>query len=94
MDTPNHLHIYLFSLSFCFQSAPNVVIFLIDDMPFIEEWAESAPTGNRLEGLNVTLKSYHTPNINAFRDEAVIFTKSYCASPKVFALRIDEVSSF
>jgi len=63
-------------------SPPNVVLFVLDDMPFIEEWSESAPTGNALDGLNVTLKSYFTPNIAAFRDEAVIFSKSYCAAPK------------
>jgi len=63
-------------------SAPNVLFILLDDMPFITEWTESAPNGNELIGLNVTIKDYDTPNINAFRDEAVIFSKSYCSAPK------------
>merc|ERR1719361_1330652 len=84
---PNTLYTLLLTISSLITtifgtSPPNVVIFVLDDMPFLKEWSESAPVGNHLEGLTVTLGDYPTPNINAFRDEAVIFTKSYCAAPK------------
>ena len=59
-----------------------MVVFVMDDLPFLEQWSESAPTGNNLEGLTVTLDAYPTPRIDEFRSEAVIFSKSYCGAPK------------
>merc|ERR550534_1543848 len=61
---------------------PNVVVFVMDDLPFPEQWEESAPNGNNLEGLTVKLEPYYTPRIDEFREESVIFAKSYCAAPK------------
>merc|ERR1719233_1934874 len=61
---------------------PNVVVFILDDLPFLEQWSESAPNGNNLEGLQVTLDPYPTPRIDEFRSEAVIFSKTYCGAPK------------
>merc|ERR1719300_1359132 len=61
---------------------PNVVVFILDDMPFLEQWSESAPRGNHLEGLEVTLDPYPTPRIDEFRSEAVVFSKTYCGAPK------------
>merc|ERR1719283_73367 len=46
---------------------PNVVIFIVDDMPFLEQWSESAPAGNNLEGLTVRLDPYPTPRIGEFQ---------------------------
>merc|ERR1719300_1247008 len=67
---------------------PNVVVFILDDMPFLEQWAESAPRGNHLEGLEVTLDPYPTPRIDEFRSEAVVFSKTYSASSKCAPSRI------
>merc|ERR1719204_1440131 len=61
---------------------PNIVVFVMDDLPFLEQWSESAPNGNNLEGLQVTLDPYPTPRIDEFRSEAVIFSKTYCGAPK------------
>merc|ERR1719295_404094 len=64
-------------------STPNIVIFTIDDMPFLDQWSESAPAGGNLEGKTISLRDYvPTPHIDAFREEAVIFTASYAAGPK------------
>jgi len=67
---------------------PNVVVFILDDMPFLEQWAESAPNGNNLEGMTVSLDPYPTPRIDEFRDEAVVFAKTYAASSKCAPSRI------
>ena len=67
---------------------PNVVVFILDDMPFLEQWSESAPKGNKLEGLEVSLDPYPTPRIDEFRDEAVVFAKTYAASSKCAPSRI------
>merc|ERR1719283_61654 len=67
---------------------PNVVIFIVDDMPFLEQWSESAPRGNHLEGLEVTLDPYPTPRIDEFRSEAVVFSKTYAAASKCAPSRI------
>merc|ERR1719300_905414 len=67
---------------------PNVVVFIVDDMPFLEQWSESAPAGNNLEGLTVTLDPYPTPRIDEFRDEAVVFAKTYAAASKCAPSRI------
>ena len=61
---------------------PNIVIFVIDDMPFLEEYNESAPIGVHLVNYTVEYEDYPTPNINAFRNESVIFHMSYCGGPK------------
>jgi len=79
----------LFDVSLAQQDRPNVILFILDDMPFIEQWAESAPKGNDLEGLTVTLEEgYPTPNIEEFRSEAVVFAKTYSASVKCAPSRI------
>merc|ERR1719384_2654984 len=67
---------------------PNVVVFVMDDLPFPEQWDESAPNGNNLEGLTVKLEPYYTPRIDEFRSESVIFAKSYAAAPKCAPSRL------
>ena len=61
---------------------PNIIVFVIDDMPFLKQYNESAPIGVDLANYTVEYGDYPTPNINAFRNEAVIFPKSYCGGPK------------
>ena len=51
-------------------------------MPFIENTIESAPAGGDLEGHTVELYDYPTPNIVNFKNEAVVFPKAFCSSPK------------
>merc|ERR1719242_2481364 len=63
-------------------TAPNIIIFIIDDMPFLQQFNVSAPVGVDLVDYTVEYDDYPTPNISAFRDEAVIFPKSYCGGPK------------
>ena len=63
-------------------STPNILIFIIDDMPFLQKYNESAPDGVHLMNYTVEYENYPTPNINAFRNEAVIFPRSYCGGPK------------
>ena len=61
---------------------PNIIVFVIDDMPFLEEYSESAPIGVDLVNHTVEYEDYPTPNINAFRNESVIFPMSYCGGSK------------
>merc|ERR1719242_439421 len=75
----------VFSLTTCSSTAataPNIIIFIIDDMPFLHQFNVSAPVGVDLVDYTVEYDDYPTPNISAFRDEAVIFPKSYCGGPK------------
>ena len=51
-------------------------------MPFLQQFNVSAPVGVDLVDYTVEYDDYPTPNISAFRDEAVIFPKSYCGGPK------------
>ena len=72
------LHQLTYSLNFYrfkfHQDRPNVVVFVMDDLPFLEQWAESAPNGNNLEGYTVSLDAQYAPRIDEFREEAVIFS--------------------
>lgn len=62
---------------------PNFIVFTIDDTFWPEQWSESAPRGVDLEGGKPVLyEPYPTPLIDEFRDEAVIFPKTYCGGPK------------
>ena len=61
---------------------PNILIFIIDDMPFLQKYNESAPNGINLQDHTVEYDDYPTPNINQFRNEAIIFPRSYCGGPK------------
>ena len=61
---------------------PNVIIVTMDDMPFIKSTKESAPAGGNLEGYTVPMEDYAVPNIVAFKNEAVVFPKAFCSSPK------------
>jgi len=62
---------------------PNFVIFTIDDTFWPEQWSESAPRGVDLEGgKTAKYEPYPTPLIDEFRNEAVIFPKTYCGGPK------------
>jgi len=64
-------------------SRPNFIVFTIDDTFWPEQWAESAPRGVDLEGDKPVLyEPYPTPLIDEFRNEAVIFPKTYCGGPK------------
>ena len=57
-------------------------------MGYLEQWTESAPDGIDLEGKTVNYKNYiETPHIDAFREEAVIFTSSYAGGPKYVVFR-------
>ena len=51
-------------------------------MPFLQNYDESAPIGIDLADHTVEYDDYPTPNIDAFRDEAIIFPRSYCGGPK------------
>ena len=59
-------------------AAPNVILVVLDDMPFLDQWKESAPA-DLVDALDA---GFPTPHIDAFRDEAVIFSKSFCGAPK------------
>merc|ERR1719385_706710 len=61
---------------------PNIIIFIVDDMPFLKQFSDSAPVGVDLNGYTVEYGDYPTPYISEFRDEAVIFPKSFVAGPK------------
>jgi len=61
---------------------PNVILFVVDDMEWLDQFKEFAPKGVDLEGRTVEYPAFPTPNIRAFRNEAVIFPKSYCGGPK------------
>ena len=63
-------------------STPNIIIFVIDDIEFLQKYNESAPIGVDLVDYTVEYDDYPTPYINAFRNEAVIFPRSYCGGPK------------
>ena len=63
-------------------ATPNILIFIIDDMPFLKNYEESAPIGTNLQDHAVEYDDYPTPNIDQFRNEAVIFPRSYCGGPK------------
>jgi len=72
----------LTSLSLIFSrteaAPPNIIFVVLDDMPFLEQWRESAPA----DLVDVLDAGYPTPFIDEFRSEAVIFSKSYCGAPK------------
>merc|ERR1719464_1490411 len=51
-------------------------------MVFTQSTIESAPAGGDLEGHTVVLEDYPTPNLMDFKNEAVVFPKAFCASPK------------
>ena len=74
--------IWIFAIVSASATPPNILIFIVDDMPFLENWEESAPTGVNLVDHTVEYGDYPTPNIDAFRDEAIIFPRSYCGGPK------------
>ena len=65
-----------------YTSPPNILIFVIDDMPFLQKYNESAPIGVNLADHTVEYDDYPTPNINEFRNEAILFPRSYCGGPK------------
>jgi len=63
-------------------SPPNVVLFVIDDMEWLEQFKDIAPKGVNLEGKAVEMPDYKTANITRFQSESVVFPKTYCGGPK------------
>ena len=61
---------------------PNIIIFVIDDILFTADWAESAPPGTELDGKTITYNDFPTVNIANFMKESIIFPQSYVAGPK------------
>lgn len=71
-------YIYLFSLIFFWinsvaQTRPNIVVFLVDDMGWMDT---SLPFGESVMALN---KRYHTPNMVRLASQGVKFTNAYAA---------------
>jgi len=67
---------------------PNIVVVIIDDLPFLSQWSESAPEGTDLLDFTVTYDSYPTTHIDAFRAESIIFPHSFCGGPKCAPSRV------
>jgi len=63
-------------------SLPNVIVIDVDDLPFLQQWKDYAPTGMELEGVSISLSSYPTPNIQKLIGESVVFSRAYCGGPK------------
>ena len=56
-------------------------------MDFVTGTAESAPAGGSLEGVDIEIFDYPTPSIVDFKNEAVVFPKAFCSSPKCIPSR-------
>ena len=82
MILPKSIRYLLLSTLYGVNSLPNIIIFIIDDMPFLQQYNESAPIGVNLEDYTVEYADYPSPNINSFRDSSIIFSRSYCGGPK------------
>lgn len=63
------------------QERPNIIVFLVDDMGWVDT---SLPFGDNVEALN---KVYHTPNMARLAEEGVKFTNAY-ATPVCTPTRI------
>ena len=64
------------------KNKPNVILVIVDDMPFLSSFTESLPLGVDLAGETVIYPDYPTPNLDVFRSESVIFPQTFCAGPK------------
>eukprot|EP01083_Nonionella_stella_P282301 960651_1 len=62
------------------KSSPNFLIFYVDDLPITKSWSESQPDPN-LNNHNVVYYDVPTPNIDQFRNEAIVFERVYAGGP-------------
>ena len=63
------------------QDRPNIIVFLVDDMGWVDT---SLPFGDQLEDLN---KVYHTPNMERMAREGMLFSDAY-ATPVCTPTRV------
>ncbi|HTM97813.1 MAG TPA: sulfatase, partial [Pedobacter sp.] len=69
------IYLYLFFQLICFnvfaQNKPNIILFLVDDMGWMDT---SQPFGNSTMPLN---KQFHTPNMERMAKQGVLFSNAY-----------------
>ena len=65
------------------QQPPNVLLFIVDDMPFLASFTESQPPGVDLQGQTITYPDYPTPNIDAFRAGLQSMPRSYISDKEL-----------
>ncbi|GGK78751.1 sulfatase [Rufibacter glacialis] len=79
------LAIYLFPLLSLAQQRPNIIVFLVDDMGWMDT---SVPFSGKVEALN---QRYHTPNMVRLAREGMKFTNAY-ATPICTPTRVSLIT--